>query len=107
MKTLPTPTALEQHWVHSHEEDTDTENVYRPSTYNFPPSRGRKSFVLNPDGTLIRHGIGPTDKVEKTGGTWKLIDDTTLAFFEKPSAKPMLTMRISSVDKERLVVKKV
>ena len=45
--------ALYQHWVHSHEEDTNTEIVFRPATYNFPRSRGRRSFELKTDGILV------------------------------------------------------
>ncbi len=33
-----------QRWIHSHEEDTDTEMVYRPADFAFPPSRGRTGF---------------------------------------------------------------
>ncbi len=43
---------LAQHWVHSHEEDTEEEMVFRPASYPFPPSRGRKSLQLEPGGRL-------------------------------------------------------
>jgi len=99
-------TALHQHWVHSHEEDTETEDIYRPASYDFPPSRGRKSFDIRPDGKVVEHGIGPTDRGVETMGTWKLNDDSTLAFYPKGSAKPARVMHIASVDKKRLVIKK-
>ncbi len=44
---------LTRHWVHSHEEDTATQTVFRPATYDFPLSRGRRSFELRPDGTVL------------------------------------------------------
>src|ERR1041384_5695638 len=49
-----------QHWVHSHEEDTDTEMVLRPAGYKFPPSRGRSSFELKPDGRTDELYVGRT-----------------------------------------------
>lgn len=101
-------TALQQHWVHSHEEDTETESVYRPVSYAFPPSRGRKSFDIKPDGTVEEQGIASTDGGVETKGTWKLKDDdSTLAFYSSGFAKPVRVMRIASVGKEKLVLKKV
>jgi hypothetical protein len=52
--------ALAQKWVHSHEEDTDDEMVFRPASYAFPRSRGRNSFELEAGGQLVTSGIGPT-----------------------------------------------
>jgi hypothetical protein len=39
---------VEGRWVHSHEEDTDDETVFRAadSGYAFPPSRGREALEL-------------------------------------------------------------
>jgi hypothetical protein len=97
--------ALQQEWVHSREEDTDTEMVFRPASYDFPPARGRKSFVLCADGTLIEGGVAPTDARTETEGTWKLEADH-LSFYPKSASKPSRVMKIVSVDKDRLVVKK-
>lgn len=65
---------LSQHWVHSREEDTSTETVYRPATYPFPPSRGRSGLVFNADGTMKRIGIGPTDVSAVKEGTWRIVE---------------------------------
>ena len=96
---------LGQEWVHSREEDTDTEMVFRPASYDFPPARGRKSFTLRPDGSLIEGGIGPTDARTETEGTWNLQDDQ-LALHTKSASEPSRVMKIVAVDKDRLVVKK-
>lgn len=96
---------LQRHWIHSHEEDTPTEMVFRPSTYKFPLSRGRKSFALNADGTLAETGIAPTDRRQQSAGTWTLEDDQ-LAFYTKSATVPSRVMKIASVDENRLVVKK-
>ncbi|MBI1741583.1 hypothetical protein HYR54_00770 [Candidatus Acetothermia bacterium] len=97
---------LPQWWVHSHEEDTEAEMVFRPATFNFPPSRGRISFDLKPDGSLAESGIAPDDRRLETKGTWKLEDDNTLAFYTGSQSAPHRVMRITSVDKDRLVIKK-
>ena len=98
--------SLHQQWVHSHEEDTETGMVFRPASFAFPPSRGRTAFTLKPDGGLVEIGIGPTDRHQESQGTWKFEDDGTLLFYEKARTKPKRTMKIVSLDKDRLVVKR-
>lgn len=92
---------LLQHWIHSHEEDTDTEMVFRPASFNFPPARGRKGFELSPDGALTDYGIGPTDRRQQISGKWKRTgDDLTL------DAGARRVLKIVSVSNDRLVAKK-
>jgi hypothetical protein len=98
--------SLHQQWVHSHEEDTETGMVFRPASFAFPPSRGRTAFTLKPDGSLVEIGIGPTDRRLESQGIWKLEDDNSLLFYEKAGTKPKRSMKIVSLDKERLVVKR-
>ena len=99
-------TILQQAWVHSHEEDTDTEMIFRPAAFRFPPSRGRKSFELKPDGSLTVTGIGPADVPSKNPGTWKLEDDNKLIFHYNSEDKPEQVMKIVTADKDRLVIRK-
>ena len=96
---------LHQRWMHSHEEDTDTAEVFRPATFNFPRSRGRRGFELNPDGTLVTIGIGPTDRRQEGEGTWDL-DGDNLVFETLSPSEPRRAMQIVSADRDRLVVKK-
>ena len=98
--------SLCQQWVHSHEEDTETGMVFRPAAFSFPRSRGRSAFTLKPDGALVETGIGPTDRRQETQGAWKLENDDTLLFYEKARTKPRRTLKIVSLDKDRLVVKR-
>jgi len=98
--------ALHQHWVHSHEEDTATETVYRPASFAFPRSRGRSAMALKPDGGIVETGPGPTDRPQESRRTWKLEEDGALSIYEKGKKKPKRTMKIVSLDKERLVVRK-
>jgi len=97
---------LHQQWVHSHEEDTETEKVFRPASFAFPRSRGRSAMALKPDGGLVETGPGPTDRPQESQGTWKLAEDNTLSMYEKGQAKPKRTMKIVSLDQNRLVVRK-
>ena len=72
------PEQLQGRWVHSHEEDTDDEIVYRAASsgYDFPRSRGREALELNPDGSYGGSVPGPTDKPEATaGGEWTVEGD--------------------------------
>jgi hypothetical protein len=104
MRERDTERIVRRRWVHSHEEDTDKEMVFRPAAFEFPPSRGRTSFELKPDGALLEGGIGPTDRPVETQGTWELEDDRLL-LRRDPSETPRV-MRIASVDDDRLVVEK-
>jgi hypothetical protein len=104
MRERDTERILRRRSVHSHEEDSNEEMVFRPAAYEFPPSRGRRSFELKPDGILAEGGIGPTDRPMETQGTWELRDDRLLLRGD-PSETPRV-MRIASVDDDRLVVEK-
>ena len=106
MKKVVDRNALHRQWVHSHEEDTETEKVYRPASFAFPRSRGRSAMALKPGGELVETGIGPTDRPQESAGTWKLDEDDTLSLYEKGKKKPVRTMKIVSLDKEKLVVRK-
>jgi hypothetical protein len=44
-------------WVHSYEEDTENEKVYRLSTFEFPPSRGRDGFEIDENGKVIKSSV--------------------------------------------------
>jgi hypothetical protein len=63
------PNLLHRRWLHSREEDTGDEMVFRPESYDFPPARGRTGFELSPDGSVLDLGVGPTDRPEVTAGT--------------------------------------
>jgi hypothetical protein len=94
---------LAQRWVHSHEEDTDQEMVFRPASFNFPLSRGRRSIDIKPNGSVLESGPGPTDRTEIAEGAWKLAgDQLTLTGAGKSNRQ----YRIMTVDPEKLVIQK-
>ena len=98
---------LQQSWIHSHEEDTDTEAVYRPADYDFPLSRGRGGFDLKPDNKLAEINIAPTDGTIEQAGSWQLkADADDLKLELNPEKSATRDLEIKSVSKDRLVVKK-
>jgi hypothetical protein len=96
------PASLEGRWVHSHEEDTDDELVYRSASsgYDFPRSRGREALELHPDGSYGGTAPGPTDKPEASGsGNWALEDGNKLVL-------PDRVLEITAAEGDVLRVKK-
>ena len=90
-------------WVHSHEEDRPGETVYRRTGYPFPPSRGRSSFELNPDGTLAGTKPGPTDRTTVHSGSWTL-DDNVLKL-SVADQQPQV-FQVKSLEPDKLVVER-
>ncbi len=97
---------LPGHWVHSREEDTATQVVYRPATFKLPPSRGREAFDLRADGSLVTFAIGPTDRREPSAGSWQLEGSGSVVFYGADSKKPARVLEIQALEKDRLVAKK-
>ena len=96
---------LHQHWIHSHEEDTEDEVVYRPSHYDFPPARGRKGIELFDDGTLVEYAVGATDRPVGKHGRWKLVGDQ-MALYDESDGEPTGMLKIKSLNIDKLVVRK-
>jgi hypothetical protein len=96
---------LYKHWIHSHEEDTEDNKVYRPSTFEFPRSRGRDSFEIRENGEVILHKIGPTDRSEEVKGTFTF-DSNNLKINPKTGNSESFTITILSCEEDKLVIKK-
>lgn len=94
-------TALEQRWVHSHEEDGPDSLVFRPGSWKFPPSRGRRSFTLGPGGRLLSSGPGPDDRTKETVGSWRLSPDGVI---ELDQGSRTTRLRILRAGPDRLEV---
>lgn len=99
--------AVQGSWYYAGEEDTATEKVYRsvPEDGEIPPGRGRDPFTLNPDGTMVEGVTEPNDTQTEATGTWTLKGDH-LAFHTGTRGAPSRNMKIVSVTKDRLLVKK-
>jgi hypothetical protein len=92
-------------WVHSHEEDTDDEMVFRPADRPFPPSRGpRESFEFHPDGTYSETSPGPVDTPEGSTGSWSLEGDELV--LEGEGDRPHRILEITGAEADRLTIRK-
>jgi hypothetical protein len=97
---------LSRRWVHSHEEDTATEMVFRPDSYRFPPSRGRRAFELRADGSMVSQGIGPDDRPTMRSGSWKIAGGNTIELNLDAAGGQPTAMEVLESAPEKLVVKK-
>jgi hypothetical protein len=95
---------LHQEWVHSHEEDRGDEMVFRPASFKFPPSRGRRSIDLRKDGTAGHARPGPNDRRQLSSGRWE-IDGQALKLFPAAGKTPTEVYRIASASPDRLVLR--
>jgi hypothetical protein len=100
----PDKDALEGRWVHSHEEDSEEEMVFRHATHPFPPSRGRTSFELRPDGGYVERSPGPVDAPRESSGRWSLEGDrlALVATGEQPAR----VLEVTRVEPDRLVIRR-
>ena len=97
MMTTDTENLLTRAWLHSHEEDTATELVFRPATYAFPPSRGRTGYEFCTDGRCTRRGIAARDGATSTEGQWRL----------EPGPPPKITITLPDGQKQELAVLRI
>jgi hypothetical protein len=94
---------LVRRWMHSHEEDSDVQQVYRPAGWAFPPSRGRGGFELCRDGTLLHIAPGAADRPQESAGRWRLDGDRLV--LEAPGVgEGPRTLHVVSASEDRLVV---
>jgi len=97
---------LAQRWLHSREEDTEGEMVFRPDGYAFPPARGRAGFELRPDGSLVQLAPGPTDQHQETAGSWSLDEAAEPRLVLTEGSQSPRTRRILAFAPDRLVLEK-
>ena len=93
-----------KYWIHSHEEDTQDKKVYRPSTFEFPQSRGRDGFEIRENGEFILYIMGPTDRPEKIFGNFTIASNNLNV--KLVSIQKSYTMTILSCDENLLVIQK-
>jgi hypothetical protein len=96
--------SLHRLWVRSNEDDTEDELVFRPSSYDFPPSRGRTSIELRSDGTYVESSPGPVDVPEEHGGRWSLEGDRLV--LEAEGDRPGHAWEIAAADDDCLTLKR-
>ncbi|ARS37614.1 hypothetical protein [Pontibacter actiniarum] len=96
-------------WLHSFEEDEDGVWAYRPNSFDFPPSRGRTGFTLEPGGVIKRYEIAPTDGLTEEQGQWEHLEDGLFLIRMAPGSNPPLEyqLQIVSLDEDLLKVRRV
>lgn len=97
---------LFQRWIHSREEDTPTEIIYRPSSFPFPPARGRDGFELRPDHTAVDVGISAADGATEYLGQWHMCGPDKLEVITGPEGEHGRKIRVLAVEANRLVVER-
>ena len=90
-------------WVHAHEEDGEGEMVFRPASHPLPPSRGRTSIELRPDGSYVECSPGPVDVPEEWTGRWSL--EGKRLVLEADGDRPGHAWEIAAAGDERLTLK--
>jgi hypothetical protein len=95
---------ITQAWIHSHEEDSGDELVFRPAAYSFPPSRGRTGYDLRSNGTLRLTGPSPEDRQSSSDGTWQLTEPGELVL--NVAGQGVRRYVITSLSKDKLVLKR-
>jgi hypothetical protein len=93
-------------WRHSHEDDTEAEMVFRPDTFEFPPSRGRVGYSFRADHTCTYLGIAARDGTAREPCTWTLRRATPPEVVVTLPEGRQEVLPLVSVDRERLVVRK-
>jgi hypothetical protein len=96
---------LHKRWVHSYEEDGDDEMVFRPSNFDLPPARGRRSIELRPDGSYVESSPGPVDVPEEAGGQWSLKGDEL--DLRPDGRQPEESWRVVVAEEDRLRLRRI
>ncbi len=102
-------------WVHSYEEDTENQVVFRPSTFNFPLRRGgRDGIDIKEDKTFIQRGdfpaglanLGADDRYSNyLEGTWNL-EGTEILTLENNAGAGALKLKVALIENNKLVFEK-
>ena len=96
---------IDKTWLHSFEEDSGDTLVYRPNTFDFPPSRGRTGFTLESGGVIKRYEIAPTDGLEERMGEWEQLDKRSVQIRMSPDSNPPRHYEVQIVSLENSVLK--
>jgi len=94
------PPEIYENWAHSHEEDTDEVEIYRPRDFDFPPSFPRPGFEIKENGEFQEYVPDPLDGGVVPGrlGRWRAAGRNIIRVrFDDPEAE-QLTLRIVSLE---------
>jgi hypothetical protein len=95
------PPEVYENWAHSHKEDTEEVEVYRPRSFDFRPSWPRPGFEIKENGEFQEYVPADDDRGVVPGrlGRWWIAGQNIIRVrYEDPVAEPR-TLRIASVEK--------
>ncbi len=90
-------------WVHSFEEDTSEESVYRPKGFSFSRARGRREFHLQSNGKVFDNSTGKGDLPEPVSGDWD-VENAQVSIHYLDGSEEQFS--IKDVSPEKLVIMK-
>ena len=102
---MTSPDRLQKRWVHSHEEDHDDEAVFRPASFDLPPTRGRRSIELRGDGSYVEAFPGPVDVPQEAGGRWSLAGDRLA--LQPEGDRPAEAWQVVTAEEDRLQLRRL
>lgn len=79
--------------------------VFRPADHPLPPSRGRTSFELRPDGSYVDRSPGPVDVPEESTGRWSLEGDRLI--LDPEGDRPRQAWEVRTAGEDRLVLRRI
>lgn len=99
----PMPENARGHWIHSVEEDTAGEEVYRRNGYAFPDGPPRRGFQIGADGEFVEHPTAPPGNPVR--GRWTAQEGAIRVEFPGTAQQPY-TFRILSADGDVLKIRR-
>jgi hypothetical protein len=106
MENRPAAKELIGNWLHSHEEDTADAFVYRPASFAFPRSRGRRGIEFRADGSVAMEGVGPDDRPMPQQGSWHLNDPGTIEISYRSASGRTMKVIAHRAGPEKLIINK-
>ena len=91
------------HWVHSFEEDNAEELIFRPDTFHFPRSRGRRSIDLKSTGKLLDASPGQADVPNSVSGDWSIEDQSLVINYKDGTLE---RLQVKEVSPAKLVIRR-
>jgi hypothetical protein len=101
------PDAIYKHWIYSNQDKDHrpSVSVFRPSDYNFPPSRGRRGFEIRRNGEFILYEIGPDDRPVKKVGEFKVEGANKIKVYFEDKNKSAFSLGIVSLEENNSLLR--
>jgi hypothetical protein len=102
------PLTIFKYWLHSYEDKSEKDiEIYRPKSYPFKRSRGRKGFEIKPNGEFISYDIAAANGYDINIGQWKFEEPNQLEVTFSEQEKINSKFIILSCDENILKIRKI